>query len=84
MAPNLSGVASVDQARAMALAELAADFAVKHLQPQGHFLVKSFHGAGFDDLVSTLRRLFQQVYTRKPDASRSRSNEVYLVAKKLR
>jgi 23S rRNA (uridine2552-2'-O)-methyltransferase len=84
MAPNLSGIASIDQARAMALAELAADFAVKHLQPQGHFLVKSFHGAGYDDLVSTLRRLFQQVYTRKPDASRSRSSEVYLVAKKLR
>jgi 23S rRNA (uridine2552-2'-O)-methyltransferase len=84
MAPNLSGISSIDQARAMALAELAADFAVKHLQPQGHFLVKSFHGAGYDDLVSTLRRLFQQVYTRKPDASRSRSSEVYLVAKKLR
>ncbi len=84
MAPNLSGIASADQARSIALAELACDFAVKHLQPQGHFLVKTFHGAGYDDLVNTLRRQFQQVHTRKPDASRSRSSEVYLVAKKLR
>lgn len=84
MAPNLSGIAVADQARAIALAELATDFAVKHLQPQGNFLVKTFHGAGYDDLVNMLRRLFQQVQTRKPDASRSRSSEVYLVGKKLR
>ena len=84
MAPNMSGIASADQARAVALAELALEFAVKHLKPHGNFLVKTFHGAGFDDLVSTLRRTFQQVYTRKPDASRSRSSEIYLLAKALR
>jgi 23S rRNA (uridine2552-2'-O)-methyltransferase len=84
MAPNISGIASVDQARAIGLAELALDFAVQHLQPQGNFLVKSFHGAGYDGLVSSLRRTFEQVQTRKPDASRSRSSEVYLLAKRLR
>ena len=84
MAPNMSGIASADQARAVALAELALEFAVKHLKPHGNFLVKTFHGAGFDGLVSTLRRTFQQVYTRKPDASRSRSSEIYLLAKALR
>jgi 23S rRNA (uridine2552-2'-O)-methyltransferase len=84
MAPNISGIASADQARAIGLAELALEFALKHLKPQGNFLVKTFHGAGFDDLVSTLRRTFQQVYTRKPDASRSRSSEVYLLGKGLK
>lgn len=84
MAPNISGIASADQARAIGLAELALEFAVKHLKPQGNFLVKTFHGAGYDGLVNTLRRSFQQVYTRKPDASRSRSSEVYLLGKKLR
>jgi 23S rRNA (uridine2552-2'-O)-methyltransferase len=84
MAPNISGIASADQARSIALAELALEFALKHLKPQGNFLVKSFHGAGYDGLVNTLRRSFQQVYTRKPNASRSRSSEVYLLGKKLR
>jgi 23S rRNA (uridine2552-2'-O)-methyltransferase len=84
MAPNISGIASADQARAIGLAELALEFAVKHLKPQGNFLVKTFHGAGYDGLVNTLRRSFQQVYTRKPDASRSRSSEVYLLGKGLK
>ena len=84
MAPNISGITSADQARAIGLAELALEFALKHLKPQGNFLVKSFHGAGYDGLVNTLRRAFQQVYTRKPDASRSRSSEVYLLGRKLR
>ena len=84
MAPNLSGIADVDQARAIGLAELAMDFAVKHLKPRGIFLVKTFHGAGYDGLVNTLRRSFLQVQTRKPDASRSRSSELYLVAKGLK
>jgi 23S rRNA (uridine2552-2'-O)-methyltransferase len=84
MAPNISGIASADQARAIGLAELALEFALRHLKPQGNFLVKTFHGAGYDDLVSTLRRTFQQVYTRKPDASRSRSSEVYLLGKGLK
>ena len=84
MAPNISGIASADQARAIGLAELALEFAVKHLKPQGNFLVKTFHGAGYDGLVNTLRRSFQQVITRKPDASRSRSSEVYLLGKGLK
>lgn len=84
MAPNMSGIASVDQARAVGLAELAIEFASKHLKPQGKLLVKTFHGAGYDDLVAQLRRTFLQVLTRKPDASRSRSSEVYLLAKALR
>jgi 23S rRNA (uridine2552-2'-O)-methyltransferase len=81
MAPNMSGIASADQARAVALVELALEFAVKHLKPHGNFLVKTFHGAGFDSLVSTLRRSFLQVTTRKPEASRSRSSEIYLLAR---
>lgn len=81
MAPNLSGIAVADQARSIALAELALDFAVKHLKPQGNFLVKLFQGAGYDEFVATLRRNFLHVYTRKPDASRSRSSEVYLLGK---
>lgn len=84
MAPNLSGIASADQARSIALVELALEFALKHLKPQGNFLVKTFQGAGYDEVVATLRRSFVQLLTRKPDASRSRSNEVYLVGKGLR
>ena len=68
MAPNLSGIASVDQARSVELGELALDFALKHLKPQGAFLVKAFHGAGFDRYVARLRQCFVQVHTRKPDA----------------
>ena len=84
MAPNISGVASVDQARSVALAELALEFAVNHLKPQGNFLVKLFQGSGFDALVADIRRKFVQVMIRKPEASRSRSNEVYVVAKGLK
>lgn len=84
MAPNISGVASVDQARSVALAELALDFAVNHLKPQGNFLVKLFQGSGFEALVADIRRKFVQVMIRKPEASRSRSSEVYVVAKGLK
>jgi 23S rRNA (uridine2552-2'-O)-methyltransferase len=84
MAPNLSGIASADQARSIALAELALEFALKHLKPQGNFLVKTFQGAGYDELVATLRRCFLELHTRKPDASRSRSSEVYLLGKVLK
>ena len=83
MAPNLSGIASTDQARSIALAELALDFSLNHLKPHGNFLVKTFQGAGYDELVATLRRSFLKLHTRKPDASRSRSNEVYLLGKGL-
>jgi 23S rRNA (uridine2552-2'-O)-methyltransferase len=84
MAPNISGVASVDQARSIGLAELALEFAVNHLKPQGNFLVKVFQGSGFEQLVAEIRSRFVQVMIRKPEASRSRSNEVYLVAKGLK
>lgn len=83
MAPNLSGVSSSDQARAMALAELAYDTAVRVLNPDGAFVVKVFQGEGFDDFVRTLRTTFRNVRIRKPEASRSRSREVYVVARKL-
>ena len=84
MAPNLSGIAATDQARALELAQLALDFAVNHLKPQGNFLVKVFQGAGFDEFVKVLRRQFRTVAVRKPDASRSRSREVFVLAKGLR
>jgi len=77
MAPNMSGVESVDQARSMHLAELARDFALTWLKPDGDFLVKLFHGVGFDDYVRELRRHFTKVVVRKPKASRARSNEVF-------
>ena len=84
ISPNLSGVAAADQARWHGLAELALDFALKHLKPQGNFVVKAFQGAGYDEFVADLRRSFLEVHTRKPDASRSRSSEVYLLGKGVR
>ena len=79
MAPNISGVVSADQARAMHLVELALEFALEHLEPQGSFLVKVFQGAGFEEFLRLMRGSFARVVTRKPKASRDRSNEVYLL-----
>jgi 23S rRNA (uridine2552-2'-O)-methyltransferase len=79
MAPNISGVATVDQARSVMLCELALEFAVKHLQPAGKFLVKAFQGEGFMEFRRQMERCFQTVRARKPDASRDRSTEVYLL-----
>ncbi len=84
MAPNLSGVAAADAARSLHLAELAADFAVKHLKPEGVFLVKAFQGSGYSQYVERLKRSFLKVSTRKPAASRESSAEVYLLARGLR
>lgn len=84
MAPNLSGIAGVDQARSTALAELALDFCCKHLKNNGNFLIKVFQGSGFDALLAAIRQSFVKVMIRKPDASRSRSKEVYVVAKGLK
>jgi 23S rRNA (uridine2552-2'-O)-methyltransferase len=81
MAPNMSGMAVTDQTRAMYLAEIALDFVRSHLKPGGDFLVKIFHGEGFDDYVREARGVFTRVVVRKPDASRSRSREVYLLAR---
>jgi 23S rRNA (uridine2552-2'-O)-methyltransferase len=83
MAPNISGIAMVDQARAAHLAELALEFAVKWLKPGGNLLVKTFQGEGYNELRAGLRRHFRQVHARKPAASRSRSSEIYLLAKDL-
>ena len=84
MAPNLSGIASSDQARVLELAELALDFALKHMKPKGNFLVKTFQGAGFEDYLRILRSRFSAVAVRKPEASRDRSREVYLLGKGLK
>ena len=84
MAPNMSGVSSVDQARSLELAELAAEFAGRHLRPGCTFLVKLFQGAGFDGYLRDLRRAYAKVTMRKPQASRSRSAEVYALATDFR
>lgn len=84
MAPNFSGNRAVDQARSMELAELALDLAGEVLAPHGSLLVKVFHGEGFDEFVRTLRAGFASVATRKPDASRARSRETYLLARRPR
>ncbi len=79
MAPNISGIDISDQARAIHLAELALAFAVQHLKPDGRFLVKVFHGVGFEEYVKEMRKYFAKVVSRKPKASRDRSNEVYML-----
>ncbi len=79
MAPNICGVASADQARAMHLAELAMEFALEHLKAEGSFLVKVFQGVGFEDFYKLMRSRFTKVVTRKPKASRDRSSELYLL-----
>ena len=80
MSPNISGVTSVDQARALHLAELAMEFALEHLGTEGSFLVKVFQGAGFEDFYKLMRSRFARVAARKPKASRDRSSELYLLA----
>ena len=84
MAPNMSGVSAVDQPAAMYLVELALDFAKKTLSPKGGFVCKVFHGEGFDDFLKDCRASFSTVAIRKPDASRARSRETYIVAKGFR
>src|SRR5262245_54041287 len=83
MSPNLSGVAAADQARSIHLCELALEFALAHLKPGGTLLVKAFQGAGFPAFLQRLRASFERVASRKPDASRSRSSEMYLLARGL-
>ena len=82
MAPNISGISSVDQANATYLTELAVDFSLKWLKPNGNFLVKVFIGSGFEEIVKLMRESFEKVVTRKPKASRDRSSEVYLLGLK--
>jgi 23S rRNA (uridine2552-2'-O)-methyltransferase len=84
MAPNLSGMESVDQPRSIYLAELAFDLAENFLNSTGVFVVKLFQGAGNEELISSFRRRFRSVKLRKPDASRSRSSEIYAICDGLR
>jgi 23S rRNA (uridine2552-2'-O)-methyltransferase len=84
MAPNISGVGLRDQARHYELCELALDFAVAWLKPDGAFLVKVFQGIGFEDFRRRMQAAFAQVAIRKPDASRDRSTEVYLLGRRPR
>jgi len=81
MAPNMSGMAAVDQPAAMYLVELALDMARQVLKPNGNFVAKVFQGEGFDEYLKEMRQSFKTVVTRKPDASRARSREVYLLGK---
>ena len=81
MAPNMSGVASVDQARSMNLAELALEFSDKSLKPGGSLLIKTFQGAGFNEFYAQLRHRFEKLATRKPSASRAESKEIYLLGR---
>jgi 23S rRNA (uridine2552-2'-O)-methyltransferase len=83
MAPNISGIAPVDQARAERLGELVLEFACKWLKPGGNLVVKSFQGSAFERFRGLLRQRFRQVLTRKPQASRGRSSEIYLLGKGL-
>lgn len=80
MAPNLSGNNAVDQAQSMYLCDLALDMCHQVLKPGGDFVIKVFQGEGFDEYLRQLKQTFTVVKTRKPDSSRARSREVYLVA----
>lgn len=84
MAPNMSGVASIDQPGAMYLVELALDMARQVLRPNGQFVAKVFQGEGFDQYLDDVRTSFSKVMIRKPKASRARSREVYVVGKGFR
>ena len=84
MAPNMMGIADVDHDRSMQLVELAEEFAAQALQPGGDLLMKVFQGRGFQPLVARLRKSYETVKLRKPKASRSRSPEVYVLARGYR
>ncbi|MCK9534971.1 MAG: 23S rRNA (uridine(2552)-2'-O)-methyltransferase RlmE [Pseudomonas sp.] len=84
MAPNMSGIRTADQAAAMYLCELALDLASKVLRPGGDFLIKIFHGEGFDEYLRDVRSRFEKVQMRKPTSSRDRSREQYLLARGMR
>jgi len=84
MAPNMSGVPLVDQARVMHLAELGLEFSKVHLKPDGAFLVKVFQGTDYETFFRQMRETFKTVVVRKPDASRDRSAELYLLGRTLR
>jgi 23S rRNA methylase len=84
LAPNISGIGVSDQARSMYLCELALEFARQCLAPGGSLLVKVFQGAGFTEFLAAMRKAFAKVGSRKPEASRGRSSEMYLLGKGLK
>ena len=84
MAPNLSGVGVADSARMAFLAEIALDFAVDHLKPEGGLLIKCFNGSGYSQIVESFKKVFKTVASRKPKASRARSSEIFLLGKNLK
>ena len=84
MAPNLSGIGSADAARITDLIELAVDFSVNHLKPEGSLVVKLFHGGAYDPMVALFRQTFKVVKSMKPKASRDRSSETFLVGMGLK
>ena len=84
ISPNMSGNDSIDMQRSLYLAELALDFALKVLRPEGGLLIKAFQGAGFDAYLAEIKKQFQKTVIRKPKASRSRSREVYILARMRR
>src|SRR5205823_896990 len=81
MSPNITGMPAIDNPSAMYLAELALDLGNKLLKRGGVMLIKIFHGVGFDELIKTTRQVFEKVIICKPEASRARSRETYLLAK---
>lgn len=83
MAPNMSGVKGIDQPRSLYLAECACDLAQQVLKPGGGLLLKVFHGSGVEELVKQLRQQYKSVKWCKPQASRSRSAEIYLLAREF-
>ena len=84
MAPNLSGVGLADAARMGHLAELALEFAIRHLTPDGALLIKCFHGSGYSQIVEMFKRSFVTVAPRKPKASRDKSAETFLLGRTLK
>ena len=84
MAPNLSGIESADAARIAHLVELAVDFAVHHMKPEGALVAKVFHGSGYSELVKLFKETFRVVKPLKPKASRDKSSETFLVGMGLK
>ena len=84
MAPNLSGVGLADSARIQLVCDLALEFSLLHLKPEGALIVKAFHGSGFSQIVENFKRHFKRVVEIKPKASRLRSSETFLVARGLK
>jgi 23S rRNA (uridine2552-2'-O)-methyltransferase len=84
MLPNMSGVSAIDGPRSIQLCEIAVDFALNHLKPEGRFLTKAYQGPGYQAFFNQLKTQFKVVHTRKPDASRDRSAEIFLLGTGLK